>query len=115
MELNLLTHNGRRIAKAEPGQLLFTTASGVNELVEFCLSHRVLRVLLHSGNLAREFFDLGSGFAGAVLQKGRTYRLRIALVLEPDLELSSRFHQLMAEENLGPHFRFFDNAEAALE
>lgn len=114
MELHLLTKNGRLVAKAQPGQLVLGSPSGINEVLEFCLSHRVLRLLLHSENLPGEFFELRTGLAGAVLQKCRTYRLRIALILAPDLELSGRFHQLIEEENLGPHFRFFNDAEKAL-
>jgi Domain of unknown function (DUF4180) len=52
--------------------------------------------------LPEEFFDLSSGTAGAMLQKFRNYGVRIAVVRSQGLLLSSKFGEVIAEENLGP-------------
>ena len=113
MELELLTINGQQIAEGAPGRLLLGSGAAVDEALEFCFAHRVRLVLLHSDNLADDFFDLRSGMAGVVLQKFRTYRRQVAIVFVPGRELSDRFRQLIAEENQGPYIRFFDDREAA--
>lgn len=97
MELKLLTVNGQQIAEGTPGRLLLGSAAAVDEALEFCFAHRVRLVLLHSDNLADDFFELRSGM----------------IVLAPTRELSDRFRQLIAEENQGPYIRFFDDREAA--
>jgi hypothetical protein len=44
--------------------------------------------------------------AGSVLEKCRQYRLRVAIVLNPALELGTRFRELMTEENKTSYVRF---------
>jgi len=107
MELEVHTIDGQQVAEGSPGQLLVGNGSAVDEVLEFCFAHRVRLVLLHSDNLADDFFDLRSGMAGIVLQKFRTYRRQVAIVLSPTRELNDRFRELIAEENQGPYVRFF--------
>ena len=66
-------------------------------------------------NLPARFFDLSSGEAGQILQRLRTYHVRIALVRSPALQLSSRFAELLEEEQRGPYFRLFDARAEAQE
>ena len=72
--------------------------------------------LLHAENLTENFFDLSSGEAGAVLQKLRNYKIRIAVVYSPDsIRLSSRFSEMAAEEWRAGYFRLFESDRAARE
>jgi hypothetical protein len=48
-----------------------------------------------------------------MLQKFRNYGVRIAVVRSQGLLLSSKFGEVIAEENLGPYFRLFDNRDTA--
>lgn len=87
-----------------------------NLVVEACFSARTRSALLYAPNMTARFFDLSSGEAGAILQKFRTYGIRVALVCPPDrVRFSSRFPELMAEENRLPYFHFFESAGAARE
>jgi len=62
------------------------------------------------------FFDLSSGEAGVILQKLRTYRIRVALICPKEsVRFSSHFPDLIAEENRLPYFRFFESIEPARE
>lgn len=66
--------------------------------------------------MTARFLDLSSGEAGIVLQKFRTYGVRVALVCpHGSVRFSSRFPELMAEENRLPCFRSFGSVEAARE
>ena len=113
MVLELRNHNEQSIAEAPRNLVLVDRAAAVTDVIEFCLNNRVRRVLLYSENLAAEFFDLKTGMAGTMLQKFRQYRLRLAIVLDPDLSLSDRFRELAAEENKAPYVRFARTAEEA--
>jgi hypothetical protein len=83
-------------------------------VVEACFSGGVSSALLYAPNLTEGFFDLSSGEAGAVLQKLRNYRIRLAVVCVPgSVRFSRRFHELVAEESGGEHFRVFESAQMA--
>ena len=86
------------------------------EVIEACYGASTDRVLLHAENLPPEFFDLSSGVAGALLQKLRNYRIRLAIVLGPDqVRPSHRFGEMLAEERRGRWFAIFADRTAALE
>jgi len=85
-------------------------------IIEACFSAGIRSALLYAPNMTARFFDLSSGEAGIILQKFRTYGIRVALVCPPgSVHFSSRFGELMAEENRLPYFRFFESVEAARE
>jgi hypothetical protein len=85
-------------------------------VVEAALSNRTQCALLHAPNLTARFFDLSSGEAGAILQKLRNYRIRLAVVCPPgSVQFSSRFGEMAAEESRVGYFRLFETAESARE
>ena len=93
-----------------------STIKDASLVVEACFSNRVKSALLYASNLTGGFFDLSSGEAGAILQKLRTYKIRIAVVYAPErVRFSSRFGEMVAEESRGHHFRLFESVQAARE
>jgi len=85
-------------------------------VVEACFSNGVDCALLYAPNLTGRFFDLCSGESGAILQKLRNYRIRLAVVCTPgSVRFSSRFHEMAAEESRGNYFRLFESVEMARE
>jgi len=95
---------------------LMRKVEDANLVVEACFSAGIRSALLYAPNMTAGFFDLSSGEAGIILQKFRTYGIRVALVCPPgSVHFSSRFGELMAEENRLPYFRFFESVEAARE
>jgi Domain of unknown function (DUF4180) len=113
VNLELQSHSGQQVAEGSPGLMLLDNASAVSDLIEFCFNNRVKRILLCSDNLSTAFFDLKSGMARSVLEKCRQYRLRVAIVLNPGLELGTRFRELMTEENKRSYVRFCLTSEEA--
>ena len=78
------------------------------------LIHRLSRLLLHADNLPAGFFDLSTGVAGALLQKFRQYRIRLAVVWSPgEVTHSARFAEMAAEENKGSHFHMSEDRDTA--
>jgi len=85
-----------------------------SRIVEACSAAQTRLVLLHAANMTPRFFDLSSGEAGEIMQKLRSYQVRVALVCPASTTpFSTRFPELVAEENRLPYFRFFETADAA--
>jgi hypothetical protein len=113
MEFTAHDINGQRLVEGAPGEPLMRHVNDVTTAIEACFEHSAHRLLLYPENLTARFFDLSSGDAGEILQKLRNYRIRLAVVRTPTLRLSSRFGELLADEQDGPHFRLFDERAAA--
>jgi len=96
------------------GRAFLRKLDDVNRVIEICFGSKAKAALLYAANMTPNFFDLSSGEAGAILQKLRNYQIRVALVCPPgEVQSSSRFGELMAEENRQPYFRFFESVDAA--
>jgi hypothetical protein len=112
--LTVAEHAGARFVEGPPGQPFMQGAQDATLILEACFSNRAGSALLYASNLTPKFFDLSSGEAGAILQKLRDYRIRLAIVHTPDSpRLSSKFTEMAAEESRGNYFRVFESAEAA--
>jgi hypothetical protein len=107
---------GLRIVEGPPGQAFMRTVDDATLVLEACFAAGVDSTVLYAPNLTARFFDLSSGEAGAVLQKLRTYRIRLAVVCpEGSVRLSSRFGEMADEEKRGGYFGVFESVEAAWE
>lgn len=115
MELILQDVRGQHYVEGPPGHALIERPEDVRVAIEACLYYSVYRLLLYHENLPDTFFDLSSGVAGEILQKLRNYRIRLAIVRTPTLRMSSRFGELLADEQRGPYLRLFDERQPAQE
>ena len=71
------------------------------------LSLRQAGVIVTEENLAADFFDLRTGFAGDLMQRFVNYRARLAIVLADPRAHGERFGELVYEHQAHPHVRFF--------
>jgi len=88
------------------------------DIVEGPPGRPLMRGVEDAGLVVEACFSAGvsSGEAGAILQKLRTYRIRVAVVCPPgSVRFSSRFNEMTAEESGGEHFRLFESVPAARE
>jgi hypothetical protein len=116
MELTVVEEAGVKVVEGVPDQPFMSTIADTDRLIEECFSGGAGSVLLYAQNLPPAFFDLSSGEAGAILQKLRNYRIRLAVVCPPGAaQQSSRFSEMVAEEGRGPHFGVFETRGAARE
>ena len=107
---------GLRVVEGRPDETFMSTADDAARVVEACFSLGTLKALLYAENLPPAFFDLSSGDAGVVLQKLRTYRVRLAVVVAPGrVRFSTRFGEMLAEERRGRHFGVFETRAAGRE
>ncbi len=108
--------NGASFIEGQPEEAFLLKADDAPLLVEACFSAQAEAALLYPRNLTPGFFDLSSGEAGAILQKMRNYRLRLAVVCEPgSVQFSSRFGEVVAEERRSSSFGVFGSRSEALE
>ena len=116
MELTVAEEAGVRFVEGPPDLPLMRSIEDVALLVEACFSHRAGSALLYASNLTERFFDLSSGEAGAILQKLRNYRIRLAVVCTPDsVRFSSRFGEMVTEESRRGYFQVFESVQTARE
>jgi len=114
MQLSVAEEAGTRFVEGPPGLPLLRAIEDAVPLVEACFSNRASSALLYASNLTEKFFDLSSGEAGAILQKLRNYRIRLAVVCAPgSVKFSSRFGEMAAEESRTGYFQVFESAETA--
>jgi hypothetical protein len=116
MKLAVVEQDGVRVLEGSPDQEFVTGVGDTDRLVEACLTEGLRAVLLHAQNLTSSFFDLSSGEAGAMLQKLRNYGIRLAIVCPADtVRFSSRFGEMVAEEQRKSFFGVFETYRAARE
>jgi hypothetical protein len=70
-------------------------------------------LLLVESELGVDFFDLGTGLAGEVLQRFTNYRVRLAIVIADARVHGSRFGELVHEHRTHGFVRFFDTEQLA--
>jgi hypothetical protein len=114
MELTSVEEGGVTVVEGCPDLPLLSSADDADRLLEACFSAGGHAALLYAENLPAAFFDLSSGQAGAVLQRLRTYGVRLAVVSPPGrVKASTRFGEMVAEESRGRHFGLFETRDAA--
>jgi hypothetical protein len=110
----LRRENDMKLLEREAGVRYIADAAEVGRLIEDCISSGSRAALLHADNLPRMFFDLSSGQAGAILQRLRTYRVRLAVVAPKERVVPSpRFVDMVAEERRSGQFALFETRDAA--
>ena len=97
---------GVRFVEGPPALPLMYTLRDVSLVIESCFSNRAKFAILYASNMTRNFFDLSSGEAGEILQKLRTYKVRLALVCPPGtVKFSTKFPEMVDEEARHGWFR----------
>ena len=116
MHLVRVDESDMTFVEGVPDQALLTSVPDLDRVIERCLAEGAGAALLHAANLTPAFFDLSSGEAGAILQKLRTYRIRLAVVCPPgSVVFSRRFPEMVADERRGTHFGLFETRQTAMD
>ncbi|MDI1444459.1 DUF4180 domain-containing protein [Polyangium sp. 6x1] len=116
MEPSIVDEGGVTVVEGQPEQAFLTSARDVDLVIEACFGSQAGCALLYAANLPAAFFDLSSRVAGDILQKLRNYRIRLAVVCPPgSVEYSSRFGEMVTEENRGEHFAMFETRADAVQ
>jgi hypothetical protein len=116
MELTFIDESGVKIIEGVPDEAFMSSAQDIDRVIGACFFDGAQAALLYAANLPGAFFDLSSGEAGAILQKLRNYRIRLAVVCPAgSVQFSSRFGEMVADERRGTHFGLFETRHDAIE
>jgi hypothetical protein len=116
MNLSLVVENDLKFVEGEPDSAFLASVRDIDRLIEACFADQANATLLYAANMTPAFFDLSSGEAGEILQKLRNYQIRLAVVYIPgSVVFSSRFGEMLADEQGGPHFGVFESRQAAVD
>src|SRR5262249_24774711 len=85
--------------------------SDISDALGVCLGAEGL--ILTEKDLAREFFDLRSGLAGALFQEFINYKIRVAIVLPDPQAYGERFGELAYEHTSHGMIRFIRSEDEA--
>jgi hypothetical protein len=72
------------------------------------------KLIVHSGDLSTDFFDLRTGLAGEVLQKFSNYRMQLAIVGDFSHLKSRSWRDFIRESNRGRTVSFLPTMDEAL-
>ena len=114
--LSVSDAGGVSFVEGRPGEPFMTSAEDAGRIVEACWSHQTSSALLYPENVCPGFFDLSSRDAGTILQRLRNYGIRLVVVCAPgQVQFSSRFGEMVAEEQRGRQFAIVETREAAVD
>jgi hypothetical protein len=72
------------------------------------------RFIIYQKNLHADFFNLGTGLAGEILQKFSNYRIKLAIIGDFSGFKSKNLNNFFRESNRMGHILFLSNIEDAL-
>ena len=115
MEIRTVEENGVRFIEGVAGEAWLREPRDASLVIEACFSAATRSALLYGTNLTPGFFDVSSRDAAELLQKLRSYRVRLAVVREQGaVAPSSRFHELLEAERRDGHFNVFEGRQPAV-
>jgi hypothetical protein len=91
------------IVAAEAG-IAIRSARDINDVIGACFG--AAGIIFDEADLAPEFFDLRTGWAGELFQKLVNYGLRAAIVVPDPAAYSKRLQELAYEHRTHPAVRF---------
>jgi hypothetical protein len=109
-----LTDN-QAIAELYDDPFVIRNGQDAIELINMPETEDCRKFIIYEKNLSKEFFNLGSGVAGDILQKFSNYRLRLAVVGDFSIYKSKNLNDFFRESNKIGNILFVSSAEEALE
>lgn len=113
MEYRVVARTEGAYLAAEPAAEPLRTEQDALDSIGACFGHGVDRLLLHEGSLSEDFFRLGTGVAGNLLQKFINYRIKAAAVVADERVVVGKAKEMLAELHKGRDFRVFADPDAA--
>jgi hypothetical protein len=110
-----LTSDSLKLMEIQSDEVFINTSSDGVNLVGEAYFDGYDGIILHAKNLAPSFFDLSTGFAGDILQKFATYKIRLAIVGDFSDVASQSLRAFIRESNQYGHITFAATTSEALE
>jgi hypothetical protein len=107
-----MEENNCKYIECIPGKRFIANEQDAIDLIAICGEYDTNRLMLHSGNLPEDFFNLKTGFAGIILQKFVNYHIKAAAILPSEQINQGRFKEMVIEAWL---FLFYWNGSGKNE
>lgn len=111
MKFQVAQRSGPSVVECVAG---ITDVQDSMELAYACGDADTDLLLICAGAWPSEFFQLSTGFAGEFAQRLVNFRVRTAVVFDPDGPYTERFHEFLREARRHPQFRAFHNQADAM-
>ena len=108
------TEKGISIAEILPGSADIATAEDLLDILADAGYNGSTGLIVHSGTLSKEFFDLKTGLAGEILQKFSNYRMRMAIIGDFSAVKSKALRDFIRESNTRGTINFVATKEEAI-
>jgi hypothetical protein len=103
------------VAELSDDSFVINNSEDAIELINMPESQDCHKFIIHECNLSKDFFNLGSGVAGDILQKFSNYRLRLAVIGDFSKYTSKSLNDFFRESNKTGNILFVNSVEQALE
>ncbi|MBP1473323.1 DUF4180 domain-containing protein [Frateuria sp. MAH-13] len=114
MQVELIERDGLRVAHILATRVSLRSRQDALDAMFSGGYDDVDAIVLQASCLHRDFFSLPTGVAGEITQTFANYRLRLAVVLDVDLEPGANLRAFMAESNRGRQLCFAADLDAAM-
>jgi len=116
MEIRVKQHHGIEYAYVVSDEVLIREAQDALDLIATVQYDAGCdRIMIQKEAISDEFFRLGSGLAGDVLQKFVNYRVRLAIIGDYSRYTSKPLLDFIHESNQGSHICFAANEQEAAD
>ena len=89
--------------------------NSVQDLLDIISDYSIKSIVIQKYNIADDFFDLSSGFAGEILQKASNYHIRMGIVGDFSSVTSKSFRDFIYESNQTKQIVFKASIEDVLK
>jgi len=113
MDYQIMEIRGKRYLHFTSNGPLIQSEQETHDIITLCFEHDTYAVLLEGDSFSDDFVKLGTGFAGAVLQKFGNY-IKVAVIIKGNQNYPARFKEMLSELNSRNTFRIFTNSDDAL-
>ncbi|MDF2662956.1 MAG: hypothetical protein K0Q94_5747 [Paenibacillus sp.] len=113
MNYGININEGKAYLVCDSAETPLRTEQDALDLIAASYEHNVKHIMLHADVLSEDFFKLGTGLAGSVLQKFVNNQVKVAAIVPSDRHIGGRAKEMLDESNKGNDFKVFADISEA--
>jgi PadR family transcriptional regulator AphA len=113
MNYRLVEKTGGKYIECISAETPLGTEQDALNLIAICFENDSNLLMLHGEALSDDFFKLGTGVAGEMLQKFINYHVKTAVIITNERIIKGKFKEMLAESHKGNEFRAFNSITGA--
>ena len=113
MEIKIHKKNNFKVAEVVSDNVIISTEQDALDLMVNPKLSGAKKIIVNKKNIIPDFFELGTGLAGKILQKFVNYQVQLAIVGDFSNVTNESLKAFIYESNRGKHIFFLENEEVA--